>query len=81
MPSMALICKAKRACVSDLESSEVEENLGPIEGIKQHPDYQNLKISYGKDRCGGAPRAFRGFDTHASVTWKVAKWRRTWGRR
>ncbi len=33
-----------------------------IEGIKQHPDYQNLKISYGKDRCGGAPRAFRGFD-------------------
>lgn len=33
-----------------------------IEGIKQHPDYENLKISYGKDRCGGAPRAFRGFD-------------------
>jgi hypothetical protein len=22
-----------------------------IEGIKQHPDYQDLKISYGKDRC------------------------------
>lgn len=39
-----------------------DTQIKAIEGIKQHPDYQNLKISYGKDRCGGAPRAFRGFD-------------------
>lgn len=40
----------------------VLSQIKAIEGIKQHPDYENLKISYGKDRCGGAPRAFRGFD-------------------
>ncbi|GAA5992020.1 hypothetical protein JCM10908_000703 [Rhodotorula pacifica] len=42
--------------------TNITNAIKAIEGIKQHPDYQNLKISYGKDRCGGAPRAFRGFD-------------------
>jgi len=40
----------------------VSSQIKAIEGIKQHPDYAKLKISYGKDRCGGAPRQFRGFD-------------------
>ncbi|GAA5968668.1 hypothetical protein JCM8115_003674 [Rhodotorula mucilaginosa] len=42
--------------------TNITNAIKAIEGIKQHPDYQNLKISYGKDRCGGAPRAFRGSD-------------------
>ncbi|GAA5857122.1 hypothetical protein JCM8547_007972 [Rhodosporidiobolus lusitaniae] len=42
--------------------TNITNAIKAIEGIKQHPDYENLKISYGKDRCGGAPRAFRGFD-------------------
>ncbi|GJN91510.1 hypothetical protein Rhopal_004533-T1 [Rhodotorula paludigena] len=42
--------------------TNITNAIKAIEGIKQHADYQKLKISYGKDRCGGAPRAFRGFD-------------------
>ncbi|GAA5923532.1 uncharacterized protein JCM15063_003678 [Sporobolomyces koalae] len=52
--------KEKQCCFVNF--TNITNAIKAIEGIKQHPDYQDLKISYGKDRCGGAPRAFRGFD-------------------
>ncbi|GAA6039031.1 hypothetical protein JCM8097_000163 [Rhodosporidiobolus ruineniae] len=52
--------KEKQCCFVNFTS--ITNAIKAIEGIKQHPDYAKLKISYGKDRCGGAPRAFRGFD-------------------
>lgn len=30
-----------------------------IDGIKSFPDYKNLKINFGKDRCGNLPRQFQ----------------------
>lgn len=30
-----------------------------IDGIKLFPDYKNLKINFGKDRCGNLPRQFQ----------------------
>lgn len=33
-----------------LTSAWGQLQIKAIEGIKQHPDYQDLKISYGKDR-------------------------------
>ncbi|GAA6022648.1 hypothetical protein JCM11491_001151 [Sporobolomyces phaffii] len=52
--------REKQCCFVNF--TNITNAIKAIEGIKQHPDYQDLKISYGKDRCGGAPRAFRGFD-------------------
>ncbi|BGO99315.1 RNA-binding protein MRN1 [Rhodotorula toruloides] len=52
--------KEKQCCFVNF--TNITNAIKAIEGIKQHADYQNLKVSYGKDRCGGAPRAFRGFD-------------------
>ncbi|BGP44685.1 hypothetical protein JCM10450v2_000499 [Rhodotorula kratochvilovae] len=52
--------KEKQCCFVNF--TNITNAIKAIEGIKQHPDYASLKISYGKDRCGGAPRAFRGFD-------------------
>ncbi|GAA5972200.1 hypothetical protein JCM11641_002355 [Rhodosporidiobolus odoratus] len=52
--------KEKQCCF--INFTNITNAIKAIEGIKQHPDYEQLKISYGKDRCGGAPRAFRGFD-------------------
>jgi RNA recognition motif-containing protein len=46
-PSMALICKAKRACVSDLESSEVEENLGQTIEVRTYSD-EKLRTDFGE---------------------------------
>ncbi|GAA5932478.1 hypothetical protein JCM3775_005930 [Rhodotorula graminis] len=52
--------KEKQCCF--INFTNITNAIKAIEGIKQHPDYAKLKISYGKDRCGGAPRQFRGFD-------------------
>ncbi|GAA5889044.1 hypothetical protein JCM5296_007148 [Sporobolomyces johnsonii] len=57
-----LINSLKEKQCSFVNFTNITNAIKAIEGIKQHPDYQHLKISYGKDRCGGAPRAFRGFD-------------------
>ncbi|GAA5898717.1 hypothetical protein JCM6882_000906 [Rhodosporidiobolus microsporus] len=57
-----LINSLKEKQCSFINFTNITNAIKAIEGIKQHPDYQHLKISYGKDRCGGAPRAFRGFD-------------------
>ncbi|GAA5827037.1 hypothetical protein JCM11251_002216 [Rhodosporidiobolus azoricus] len=57
-----LINQLKEKQCSFVNFTNITNAIKAIEGIKQHPDYQHLKISYGKDRCGGAPRAFRGFD-------------------
>ncbi|KAM0755860.1 RNA-binding domain-containing protein [Meredithblackwellia eburnea MCA 4105] len=36
--------------------TNIANAIKAIEGMKSNKDYQNLKISFGKDRCGGAPR-------------------------
>ncbi|GAA6058742.1 hypothetical protein JCM10212_003430 [Sporobolomyces blumeae] len=57
-----LVNSLKEKQCSFINFTNITNAIKAIEGIKQHPDYKDLKISYGKDRCGGAPRAFRGFD-------------------
>ncbi|KAL8280987.1 hypothetical protein RQP46_006666 [Phenoliferia psychrophenolica] len=42
--------------------TNIANAIKAIEGMKSNKDYTGLKISFGKDRCGGAPRAFRGVD-------------------
>lgn len=37
--------------------TNIQSAIKCIEGMKSHPDYQNVKISYGKDRCGNPPRS------------------------
>ncbi|SPC67778.1 related to RNA binding protein Nrd1 (Negative regulator of differentiation) [Ustilago sp. UG-2017b] len=37
--------------------TNIQSAIKCIEGIKSHPDYQNVKVSYGKDRCGNPPRS------------------------
>lgn len=37
--------------------TNIQSAIKCIEGMKGHEDYQNVKISYGKDRCGNAPRS------------------------
>ncbi|KAK9461232.1 uncharacterized protein V1516DRAFT_624344 [Lipomyces oligophaga] len=36
--------------------TNIANAIKAIEGIKQKEDYRNLKINFGKDRCGNAPR-------------------------
>ncbi|KAM0793129.1 hypothetical protein ACM66B_000607 [Microbotryomycetes sp. NB124-2] len=52
--------KDKQCCF--INFTNIANAIKAIEGIKAHPDYEGLKISYGKDRCGGPPRAFRNMD-------------------
>ncbi|KAI3488842.1 hypothetical protein L1887_47041 [Cichorium endivia] len=40
--------------------TNIQSAIKCIEGMKSHPDYQNVKISYGKDRCGNPPRSLGG---------------------
>lgn len=35
----------------------IQNAIKAIEAMKNHQDYQNVKIAYGKDRCGNPPRA------------------------
>ncbi|PWZ00017.1 hypothetical protein BCV70DRAFT_217054 [Testicularia cyperi] len=37
--------------------TNIQSAIKCIEGMKSHPDYQSVKISYGKDRCGNPPRS------------------------
>ncbi|KAN0062735.1 hypothetical protein ACQY0O_004930 [Thecaphora frezii] len=37
--------------------TNIQSAIKCIEGMKNHPDYQNVKIAYGKDRCGNPPRS------------------------
>lgn len=39
--------------------TNIQSAIKCIEGMKSHPDYQNVKISYGKDRCGNPPRSLQ----------------------
>ena len=34
----------------------IQSAIKCIEGLKYHKDYQSMKISFGKDRCGNPPR-------------------------
>ena len=34
----------------------IQNAIKAIEAMKNHQDYQNVKIAYGKDRCGNPPR-------------------------
>lgn len=44
--------------------TNIQSAIKCIEGMKSHPDYQNVKISYGKDRCGNPPRSLGGNLAH-----------------
>lgn len=35
----------------------IQNAIKAIGAMKNHPDYQTTKISYGKDRCGNPPRS------------------------
>ncbi|KAK0566728.1 hypothetical protein OC861_003088 [Tilletia horrida] len=35
----------------------IQNAIKAMEAMKNHPDYQKVKIAYGKDRCGNAPRS------------------------
>ncbi len=35
----------------------IQNAIKAIEAMKNHQDYQNVKIAYGKDRCGNPPRS------------------------
>ncbi|PWN46664.1 hypothetical protein IE53DRAFT_322548 [Violaceomyces palustris] len=37
--------------------TNIQSAIKCIEGMKNHPDYQTVKIAYGKDRCGNPPRS------------------------
>ena len=37
--------------------TNIQSAIKCIEGMKNHPDYQHVKIAYGKDRCGNPPRS------------------------
>ncbi|KAI5481452.1 differentiation regulator, Nrd1 [Pseudohyphozyma bogoriensis] len=37
--------------------TNIANAIKAIEGMKQHADYTGFRISYGKDRCGGSPKA------------------------
>ena len=39
--------------------SNIANAIKAIDGIKSFEDYKNLKINFGKDRCGNLPRQFQ----------------------
>ena len=36
--------------------TNIQSAIKCIEGLKYHPDYQSVKVSFGKDRCGNPPK-------------------------
>ena len=37
--------------------TNIQNAIKAIEGVKNKPDYANLRIAHGKDRCANPPRA------------------------
>ncbi|EST09361.1 RNA recognition motif domain protein [Kalmanozyma brasiliensis GHG001] len=53
--------------------TNIQSAIKCIEGMKSHPDYQNVKISYGKDRCGNPPRSLgHNMSGHGDSSRKVS---------
>ncbi|SCV68678.1 BQ2448_799 [Microbotryum intermedium] len=48
--------REKQCCFVNF--TNIANAIKAIEGIKANPEYAGLKISFGKDRCGGLPRSY-----------------------
>ncbi|ODV94006.1 hypothetical protein PACTADRAFT_51744 [Pachysolen tannophilus NRRL Y-2460] len=47
--------------------TNISNAIKAIDGIKYNKDYENLKINFGKDRCGNIPRQFQNGSSSGEI--------------
>lgn len=56
MSGLSAIDRFRRNC-SFINFTNISNAIKAIDGVKNKPDYANLRIAHGKDRCANPPRS------------------------